>query len=378
MRASFSRSVLDRTLKNQKGSMSVQTDTLFKPGQAGAIPVANRVFMAPMTRNRAGVPGELAVDYYRQRAGAGLIVTEATQVSPQGQGYPLTPGIHNQEQVAAWRRITDAVHGAGGRIALQLWHVGRISHPSLQPEGGLPVAPSAIAPEGQSITYEGMQPFVTPRALETDEVPGIVEQFRHGAELAKQAGFDGVEVHGANGYLIDQFLRDGSNRRTDRYGGSIENRLRLLLEVTEAVTGVWGPDRVGVRLSPLNPFNSTTDSDPASHFGRAVAALNGLGLAYLHLVEPGPGAEGQDILTRIRASWTGFYVANGGYTPDTAALALASGHADAVAFGKPYISNPDLTDRVRGNAPLTSPDVATFYIGGAKGYVDYPALSRAA
>ena len=361
--------------------MTTQTETLFRPGQAGAIPVANRVFMAPMTRSRAdraGVPAELAVEYYRQRAGAGLIVTEATQVSPQGQGYPLTPGIHSEEQVAAWRRITEAVHGAGGRIALQLWHVGRISHPALQPEGGLPVAPSAIAPEGQSMTYEGMQPFVTPRALETDEVPGIVAQFQHGAELAKQAGFDGVEVHAANGYLIDQFLRDGTNQRTDRYGGAIENRLRFLLEVTEAVTGVWGPDRVGVRLSPLNPFNSMTDSDPASHFGRAVAALNGLGLAYLHLVEPGPGAEGQDILTRIRASWTGFYVANGGYTPDTAALALASGHADAIAFGKPFISNPDLTDRLRGNAPLTTPDVATFYMGGAKGYVDYPALSRAA
>lgn len=361
--------------------MSNESDVLFRPGKAGAIEVSNRVFMAPMTRNRAdraGVPGDLAVEYYRQRAGAGLIITEATQVSRQGQGYPFTPGIHDEAQAAAWARVTEAVHEAGGRIALQLWHVGRISHPSLQPEGALPVAPSAIAAEGEAYTYEGLTPFVTPRALETDEIPGIVEQYRRGAALAKQAGFDGVELHAANGYLIDQFLRDGTNRRTDRYGGGIESRMRFLLEIVEAVSGVWGPDRVGVRLSPLGTFNSMSDSDPGSHFGRIVAALNGLDLAYLHLVEEGPGPDAPAIIARIRASWTGFYIANGGYDLARAATAVAGGHADAVAFGKPYVSNPDLPVRFRRNAPLAAPDAATFYAGGARGYVDYPALDLAA
>ena len=242
-----------------------ETSVLFTPARLGAVEIPNRVLMAPMTRSRAGrdgVPGPLAALYYAQRAGAGLIVTEATQVTPEGQGYIQTPGIHDQAQVAGWRKVTDAVHAAGGRIFLQLWHVGRVSHESFQPGGALPVSASAVPLDGQAWTYDGMKPHPTPRALATEEIPGVVAQFRKGAELAKEAGFDGVEIHGANGYLIDQFLRDGTNQRTDRYGGSAANRARFLLEVTEAVVAVWGADRVGVRLSPLGAFNGMSDSDP--------------------------------------------------------------------------------------------------------------------
>ncbi|HEY9888560.1 MAG TPA: alkene reductase, partial [Candidatus Obscuribacterales bacterium] len=261
---------------------------LFTPIQLGPYELPNRIVMAPLTRNRAGegnVPLEMHVTHYTQRASAGLIITEATQVSPQGVGYPSTPGIHTPAQVAAWSRVTDSVHAAGGRIFLQLWHVGRISHPSLL-GGALPVAPSAIAPKGEAMTYEGMQPFVTPRALDLAEIPGIVDQYRRGAENALAAGFDGVEVHGANGYLLDQFLRDGTNQRTDAYGGAIANRARLLLEVTQAVVDVWGSDRVGVRLSPSSTFNDMGDSDPRATFGYAIQALNDFNLAYLHLLEP--------------------------------------------------------------------------------------------
>src|SRR6202167_3739897 len=265
---------------------------IFSALRLGPLDLPNRVVMAPMTRNRAGprnVPTALNATYYAQRAGAGLIVSEATQISPQGLGYPGTPGIHSTEQVAGWKLVTDAVHEAGGRIFLQLWHVGRVSHPSLQPDGAVPVAPSAIAPAGQAWTLDGMKPYVTPRALDTAEVPGIVAQFRHGAANAKAAGFDGVEVHAAHGYLLDQFLRDKTNQRTDKYGGSAENRARLLVEVMEAVAGVWGGDRTGVHLSPTNlAFNDISDSDPAQTFSAAVRALDRLGLAYLHLVEPGP------------------------------------------------------------------------------------------
>src|SRR5271155_386608 len=260
----------------------MNTIDLFSPFDLGPVHLPNRVVMAPMTRNRAGpgnAPGPLNATYYAQRASAGLIVTEATQISPQGVGYPDTPGIHSTAQVAGWTLVTDAVHGAGGRIFLQLWHVGRLSHPSLQPDGALPVAPSAM-------TREGMKPFVTPRALETAEIAGIVEDYRRGARNARAAGFDGVELHGANGYLIDQFLRDSSNRRTDRYGGSAQNRARLLIEVTEALAGEWGGERVGVRLSPTNPFNDVADSNPAATFAVAVGALQKFGLAYLHIVEP--------------------------------------------------------------------------------------------
>ena len=296
------------------------TTDLFSPFRLGPLTLPNRIVMAPMTRNRAGpgnVPGPLTATYYAQRASAGLIVSEATQVSPQGVGYPGTPGIHSAEQIAGWKRVTDAVHGAGGRIFLQLWHVGRISHPSLQPDGGLPVAPSAIAPAGQAMTREGMKPFVTPRALETAEIPGIVEDYRLGARHAHEAGFDGVELHGANGYLVDQFLRDRTNHRTDRYGGSAQNRARFLIEVTEALVGEWGAERVGVRLSPTTPFNDMGDSDPAATFTAAVGELNRFGLAYLHVVEPVagdpvPAGEMPDIRF-FRKLWRGTLIGNKGY-----------------------------------------------------------------
>jgi N-ethylmaleimide reductase len=354
---------------------------LLSPFQLGPLALPNRVVMAPMTRNRAGpgnVPHALNATYYAQRAGAGLIVSEATQVSPQGQGYPGTPGIHSAEQAAGWKLVTDAVHGAGGRIFLQLWHVGRISHPALQPGGALPVAPSAIAPAGQAWTLDGMKDYVTPHALETAAVSGIVEDFRRGARLAREAGFDGVELHGANGYLIDQFLRDGTNRRTDRYGGSALNRARFLIETAEAVVGEWGADRVGVRLSPTNPYNDVADSHPAATFATAVGELNRFGLAYLHIVEPGtddPVATGErpDLLF-FRKIWRGPLIANKGYDLARATATLRDGSADLVSFATLFLANPDLPERFRRGAPLNPPDRKTFYGGGAKGYTDYPAI----
>ena len=358
---------------------------LFRPVELGAVALPNRVLMAPMTRSRAdraGVPGEDVVLYYVQRAAAGLIVTEATQVTPEGQGYVFTPGIHSEAQVAGWRKVTEAVHAAGGRIFLQLWHVGRISHESFQPGGALPVAPSAIRYEGETYTYEGLKPHPTPHALATGEIAGVVAQYRHGAEQAKLAGFDGVEIHGANGYLIDQFLRDGTNQRTDRYGGSPENRARFLLEVTRAVVEVWDADRVGVRLSPLGAFNGMSDSDPATTFGHAVAELDRLGLAYLHLVEQFGGpltGEQEAILRSIRKRWHGPYIANGAYDGPRAAVAVASGWATAVAFGVPFIANPDLPLRLLQGTPLAKANRETFYAGGRRGYVDYePAALEAA
>jgi N-ethylmaleimide reductase len=357
------------------------TEHLFSPLKVGPYLLPNRLVMAPMGRNRAGagnVPGPLNATYYRQRASAGLIIAEATQVSPQGMGYTATPGIHSPEQVAGWRLVTDAVHDRGGRIFLQLWHVGRISHPSVQPEGALPVAPSAIAAEGEAQTYEGPQPFVTPRALETHEIPGIVEQFRQGAENALAAGFDGVEIQGAYGYLLDQFLRDGTNRRTDQYGGSVENRARLHLEVTEAVVSVWGADRVGIRLSPSGTFNSMHDSNPKATFGYLIQALNRFGLAYLHLIEPSEGDlrhGGTPISTSyFRPIFQGNLMVNGGYSQEKAEAAIASGNADLVSFGTLFIANPDLPERFKLNAPLNPPDPSTFYGGDEKGYTDYPAL----
>ncbi|MBW4473135.1 MAG: alkene reductase [Stenomitos rutilans HA7619-LM2] len=355
---------------------------LFSPIQLGAYTLPNRVVMAPLTRNRASegnVPTKLNATYYAQRASAGLLITEATQVTPYGQGYPATPGIHSPEQVEGWKLVTKAVHARGGRIFLQLWHVGRISHPSLQPDGVLPVAPSAIAPtDGEATTYEGPKPYVTPRALETNELPGIVEQYRQGAVNAMTAGFDGVEVHGANGYLLDQFLRDGTNKRTDAYGGSIENRARLLLEVTETVVGVWGADRVGVRLSPSGTFNSMTDSDPKATFGYAIDALNRFGLAYLHLLEPSEADErhgGTSIPTSyFRPIYKGNLMVNWDYDRDKANAAIASGAANLVSFGKLFIANPDLPERFQANASLNEPDPSTFYGGDEKGYIDYPAL----
>lgn len=359
----------------------MSTADLFSPLQMGPHTLASRLVMAPLTRNRAGrdgVPTRMMAEYYAQRATAGLIISEATCISPQAVGYPLTPGIWNGAQVGGWAHVTQAVHARGGHIYCQLWHVGRISHPSLQPDGALPVAPSAIRPEGQAMTYQGPQPFVTPRALELDELPGIVEQYRVAAKNALAAGFDGVEVHAANGYLLDEFLRDGSNRRTDAYGGSVDRRARLLLEVLEAVCGVWGPNRVGVRLSPLNPFNDMRDSHPEAIFSRVVELLNPLHLAYLHVTRLGrdaPGAAGPAFdLGRLRRLWKGVYMTNHGYDRASAMAAVADGEADLVAFGVLYIANPDLVERLRRNAPLNTPDPSTFYGGDEHGYTDYPFL----
>lgn len=360
---------------------------LFSPVKLGPYELPNRIVMAPLTRNRAGkgnVPGPINATYYAQRASAGLIISEASQVSPQGVGYPNTPGIYSPEQVEGWRRVTDAVHAGGGRIFLQLWHVGRNSHPSLQPGGALPVAPSAIAPtEGTASTYEGPKPYVTPRALETEEIPGIIEQYRQGAENALAAGFDGVEIHSANGYLLDQFLHDGSNQRTDQYGGSIENRARLLLEVTEAVVGVWGADRVGVRLSPGGTFGSMYDSDPVALFDYVTIALNRFGLAYLHLVEPrisGNTTVEEDTPElgshHFRPIFKGTLIAAGGYDREKGNAVLAAGDADLVAYGRLFISNPDLPKRFALNAPLNEYDRSTFYGGDERGYTDYPSLEQ--
>jgi N-ethylmaleimide reductase len=356
-----------------------QHPTLFTPVQLGPYTLRNRMAMAPMTRNRAGegnVPTDLAVTYYEQRSSAGLLISEGTQVSPQGVGYPSTPGVHTAEQVEGWRKVTEAVHAKGGRIFAQLWHVGRISHPSFQPGGALPVAPSAIAAEGQSRTPTGPQPFPVPRALELDEIPGVVEQFAEGARHALAAGFDGVEIHGANGYLVDEFLRDGTNHRTDVYGGPVENRARFLLEVTEAVAKVWGADRVGVRLSPLGSFNSMSDSNPEATFGHAAAVLDRFGLAYLHaamlFAALDPSSPDHSMARVLREKFHGPLIINGGYGRDTGNAVLAAGLADLVSFGAIYLANPDLAERFAEGAPLNTPDRDTFYGGGAHGYIDYP------
>jgi N-ethylmaleimide reductase len=368
--------------------MSNSTVNLLSPYKLGPYELPNRVVMAPLTRNRAGegnVPHQLNVTYYVQRASAGLIISEATQVSPQGMGYPSTPGIHSPEQVEGWKLITKAVHEKGGRIFLQLWHVGRISHPSLQPGGALPVAPSASAPEGEALTYEGQKPFVTPRALETEEIPGIVEQYRQGAENALAAGFDGVEIHAANGYLLDQFLQDSTNKRTDEYGGAIENRARLILEVTEAVTNVWGSDRVGIRLSPSGTFNDMHDSNPGETFSYVVKALNRFNLAYLHLVEPRaddnftPGESSNGFPSSFfRPIYNGTIISAGGYDREQGNEVLTAGEADLVAYGRLFIANPDLPQRFALNAELNKPDRSTFYGGDEKGYTDYPFLDQQA
>jgi N-ethylmaleimide reductase len=348
---------------------------LFSPFQLGPLQLPNRVVMAPMTRNRAGpgnAPGPLNATYYAQRAGAALIVSEATQISPQGLGYPGTPGIHSPEQIAGWKSVTDAVHAAGGRMFLQLWHVGRISHPSLQPDGALPVAPSAIAPAGQAMTLDGMKPFVTPRALDTEEIAGIVEDYRRAARNARNAGFDGVELHGANG------LRDGSNRRTDRYGGAAQNRARFLIEVMEAIVGEWGAERVGVRLSPTNPFNDMADSNPAATFAAVVGELDRFGLAYLHVVEPGAGDPSGDgevpDIRFFRARWRAALIANKGYDLARANAVIEAGAADLVSFAVLFLANPDLPVRFRRGGPFNPPDRKTFYGGTATGYTDYPAI----
>ena len=357
-----------------------QHPNLLSSTQLGPYTLRNRMVMAPMTRNRAvgdeHAPNDLMVTYYKQRASAGLILTEASQVSPQGVGYPNTPGIHSDAQVEGWKRVTEAVHEQGGRIFLQLWHVGRASHSSLQPGGALPVAPSALPIEGSVYTYEGPKTYETPRALELDEIPGIIAQFEDGARRALEAGFDGVEVHGANGYLLDQFLRDGSNQRTDSYGGAIENRARLLLEVTEAVIRIWGAERVGVRLSPLNPFNSMNDSNPEATFAYAAEGLGRLGIAYLHAAvlngAETPGTRENRMATLLKEKFGGTFMINGGFTGETGEAVLASGLSDLVSFGALFLANPDLPERLAEGAPLNAPDRATFYGGDHRGFIDYP------
>jgi N-ethylmaleimide reductase len=356
---------------------------LFEPYKLGPITLSNRAVMAPLTRNRAVaglVPSPLAVDYYGQRASAGLLVTEASQISQQGQGYQDTPGIYSKEQVAGWRKVTDRVHDKGGRIFIQLWHVGRISHTSLQPDNGAPVAPSAIRAKGKTFVNGTFADVSEPRALALEEIPGIIEGFKRGAANAIEAGFDGVEIHGANGYLLDQFAKDGANKRTDGYGGSIENRAKLMLEVAKAVSAAAGPERTGIRISPVTPANDISDSNPQPLFDYIVDHLNALKLVYIHVIEGATGGP-RDIApfdyASLRKRFKGAYMANNGYDFELANKVLAAGEADLIAFGKLFISNPDLVERLKRGAPLTAPDKATFYGGGAKGYTDYPVLGEA-
>jgi len=366
------------------GASGLDVSALFAPVRVGPYTLPNRLVMAPMTRSRAGegaVPHPLAATYYAQRASAGLLVTEGTVVSPRGAGYPNTSGLYAAAQVDGWRRVTDAVHAAGGRIFCQLWHVGRVSHPSMQPDGALPVAPSAVAPEGRLYTAAGPQPFVTPRALATDEVPGVVEEFGRAAVGALDAGFDGVEVHGAYGYLPDQFLQDGVNRRTDAYGGPVAHRARFLLEVVDALSAVWGADRVGVKLSPSNRLHGVSDADPVGTFNYVLSALAARGVAYAHMMEPSEADLSEpvaipDVAAFARARFPGAVIANGGFRRDTAAAVVARGAADLVSFGALYLANPDLAERFARGAPLNAPDRATFYGGGARGYTDYPRLNE--
>jgi len=360
---------------------------LFEPTQVGAIAVSNRIVMAPLTRNRAGagrVPTELTATYYAQRASAGLVITEASQVSPQGQGYLDTPGIYSNEQVAAWKKVTDAVHAQGGKVIIQLWHVGRVSHVSLLPEGSVPVSSSARAANSKTFIEGGFAQVSEPRALRTDELPGIVDDYRRAARNAINAGFDGVEVHGANGYLLDQFLRDSINDRTDAYGGSIENRARLLLEVMEAIAGEIGAERTGVRLSPVTPSNDAgLDSNPKALFDHVVDRLAALKVSFIHVVEGQTGGsrefapfDFEAMRLRFKAGHPqGAWMVNNGYNRQMALEVVASGRADLVAFGRPFIANPDLVRRLKEDAPLNSVQPATLYGGGAEGYIDYPALA---
>jgi 2,4-dienoyl-CoA reductase-like NADH-dependent reductase (Old Yellow Enzyme family) len=351
--------------------------SLFDPLQVGELTLPNRILLAPLTRTRAGdvrVPNALMVEYYRQRAEAGLILTEATSISQQGVGYPRTPGIWSEAQVEGWKLVTQAVHEAGGRIVLQLWHVGRVSDPVYQEGGAAPVAPSAIAPNGRPALIRPERPYTLPRALDRDEIPGIIEAYRKGAENAERAGFDGVELHGANGYLLDQFLQDSTNKRTDDYGGPIENRARLLLEATDAAVSVWGPGRVGVHLAPRGDSNSMGDSDPEATFTYVAEQLKDRKIAFIAAREKlGPDSLGP----KLKKAFGGVYVANEGFTLETAQQALDDGWADAVAFGKTFIANPDLVERFRRRAPLNDPDPSTFYAAGAEGYTDYPTLDKA-
>ena len=370
------------------------TPTLFSRYTIGPYTLKNRMVMAPLTRSRSqqpgNIPGRLNAFYYAQRAGAGLIISEATQISQQGQGYAWTPGIHSPEQIEGWRLVAEAVHDADGLMFMQLWHVGRISHPALQPKGALPVAPSAIAPTGMAfITNDKGEPefvpFVTPRALDTEELPDLVKQYVQAAKNAFSAGLDGIEIHAANGYLLDQFLNSSTNRRTDAYGGSIENRTRLLLDVVDAVARVCGSDRVGVRISPLGVFNDMGDEDPEALFAHVAEQLASRDLAYLHVVDPSwgghqttdvPDPRGLALMSMIRERYTGTLLVCGGYTQERAETAIQAHQADLVAFGRLYIANPDLPERFRQHAPLNTPDESRFYGGGAAGYVDYSTLKQ--
>jgi N-ethylmaleimide reductase len=370
----------------------METTTLFSPLALGAIPLASRIIMAPMTRNRAaadGVPTPLMAAYYTQRASAGLIITEMTHVEPRGLAAINMPGLHTRAQRDGWQRVVDSVHRAGGRIVAQLGHAGRASHPLLQPGHALPVGPSALLPAGSAFTTQGPKPFVVPRALAAHELPIMVDAFAMATQLALMAGFDGVELHAGNGFLIDQFLRDGSNQRTDAYGGAVEQRVRLLLDIVEASSQVWTPGRIGVRISPFNPYNDMQDSDPASTFTHVAKQLAHRGLAYLHVIEPlalQPIATSNESRTDaplrltpvLRAHFGGAVIANGGYTAKSAEVALQLREADAVAFGAPFIANPDLPQRLRLGLPLAQPDPTTYYGGDARGYTDYPAFAVAA
>jgi len=357
--------------------------TLFSPAKVGPHQLSHRVVMAPLTRMRSDpgdIPSDLMVEYYRQRTSkGGLIISEATPVSARGNGYAGAPGIYSDSQIAGWRRVNDAVHAKGGRIFMQLWHVGRQSHTDLQPNGEAPVAPSAIAAEGYAYTRQGEVPFSMPRALALEEIPGVVEEFRAGAERAMRADFDGVEIHGANGYLPDQFLQDGSNKRTDAYGGPIENRARFMLEVTKAAISVWGPERVGVRIAPSGSYGPMSDGDPAATFGYVTTELDRLGIAYLHVVEPRIKgteeiAQGRAPIAaqHLRKKFSRTLIAAGGFSGDSAAAVVAAGDADLVAFGRHFIANPDLPERLRRRLPLNRYDRSTFY-GDGRGYTDYPA-----
>ncbi|MDI2073998.1 N-ethylmaleimide reductase [Bradyrhizobium japonicum] len=355
---------------------------LLETYKLGPITLANRLVMAPLTRNRAApgtlVPSPLAADYYGQRASAGLLVTEASQISQQGQGYQDTPGIYSKDQGAGWRKVTDRVHERGGKIFIQLWHVGRISHVDLQANGAAPVAPSAIRAKGKTFVNGTFADVSEPRALELSELPGIIDDFKRATKNALEAGFDGVEIHGANGYLLDQFVRDGANKRTDAYGGSIENRARLMLEVSRAVAAEAGADRTGIRISPVTPANDLSDSNPQALFDHIVDGLSALKLVYLHVVEGATGGP-RDIApfdyAGLRKRFTGAYIANNGYDFDLASKVLDANAADLIAFGKPFISNPDLVERLKTGAALNDWDKNTFYGGGAKGYTDYPTLA---
>lgn len=353
-------------------------DALFSPLKLGALTLSNRILMAPLTRCRAEddhVPGSLMAEYYAQRATAGLIIAEATMAMAGNSAFWREPGVHSQAQVEGWKRVTDAVHARGGLIALQIWHGGRACHPLLN-DGGVPVAPSAIPITNDEVhTPHGKQPYTTPRELRDDEIPGIVAGFAQAARNAQAAGFDMVEVHGANGYLLDEFLRDGANKRSGPYGGPVENRARLMFEALEAVIGVWGADRVGLRLSPLNSYNSMIDSDPVGLTAWLAQALNRFGLAYLHVMRGDFFQQQQgDVMTPARAGFKGALIGNMGYDADEADAAIREGKLDAVAFGSAFLANPDLPARIRAGAPLNAPNPATFYTPGAEGYTDYPGM----